>query len=100
MFARIHVIGAAGLLLGLAACSGGPSPYAPVAQHEAGASGSYTAYRGPAPTVSPSDPAYSENGAPRAGQPAGTQAAGRSSYYGNFGPILDERDSSAGGKGP
>jgi hypothetical protein len=61
-------------------------------QPTAGSTGSLTGQRGIAPTISPSDPAYSENGAPRAGQPSGTDTAGAPSATGNYAPIQHERE--------
>jgi hypothetical protein len=84
-----HVIAvacAAGLMASLGACSGS-SPQAAENQPTAGSSGSYTAYLSAAPDVSPDDPAYSENGAPRAGQPSGIDTAGAPSDTGNYAPL-------------
>jgi hypothetical protein len=74
------------LLAGLTACGGNP-PHAAPNQMTAGSSGSLTAYGGAAPNISPNDPAYSENGAPRAGQPAGTDTAGAPNTSGNYAPL-------------
>jgi hypothetical protein len=74
------------LLTTLAACGGNPPQAAPN-QMTAGSSGSLTAYGGSAPNISPNDPAYAENGAPRAGQPAGTDTAGAVMASGNYAPI-------------
>jgi len=41
--------------------------------------------------VSPSDPAYSENGAPRAGQPSGADVAGAPNPTGNYAPLQNDR---------
>jgi hypothetical protein len=87
-----HVAAAAcaiGLIAGLAGCAGS-APRAAPGQAAAGAIGSDTAYLGAAPTISPDDPAYAENGAPRAGQPSGIDTAGAPSPTGNYAPIQHE----------
>jgi len=81
--------------LAVAACS--VSSQAPANQPTAGSSGSMTAGYGAAPNISPNDPAYSENGAPRAGQPSGTDTAGAASATGNYAPI--QHDHGRGGSG-
>jgi hypothetical protein len=77
---------AAALIAGLGACSGS-APQAAYDQPTAGSSGSFTALLGAAPSVSPNDPAYEENGAPRAGQPSGVDTAGAPSDTGNYAPL-------------
>jgi hypothetical protein len=52
---------------------------------------SNTAYQGAQPGISTSDPAYSENGAPRAGQPSGASVAGAPSPAGNYAPLQNDR---------
>jgi hypothetical protein len=66
-------------------------------QPTAGSTGSATAGRGAAPNISPNDPAYSENGAPRPGQPSGYDTAGAPSASGNYAPI--QHDRTRGGSG-
>lgn len=39
------------------------------------------------PNVSPDNPSYSQTGAPRAGQPSGTNDAGAPSASGNYAPL-------------
>jgi hypothetical protein len=80
----IYSLGALTLLL--AACSG-ERPEAANDQPAAGSYGSYTARQGLAPNISPDSPAYSENGAPRAGQPSGENSAGAPSDTGNYAPL-------------
>ncbi len=88
---------AAGLALAMAGCAEN-SPRAAQNQPTAGSTGSYTAYRGATPSVSTSDPAYEENGAPRAGQPAGTDTGGAPSASGNYAPLQHQHQ--RGGAGP
>jgi len=90
------VIAVGACSLAMAACtisSQGPAAYQPTA----GASGSETAGLGAAPNISPTDPAYSENGAPRAGQPSGVDTAGSPSPSGNYAPIQHEHERGGGG---
>jgi hypothetical protein len=47
--------------------------------------------------ISPNDPAYAENGAPRAGQPSGYDTAGAPSPSGNYAPIQHQHDRGGGG---
>lgn len=82
------------LAVALSACTG--SPQAPANQPTAGSTGSATAGYGAAPTISPSDPAYSENGAPRAGQPSGQDTAGAPSASGNYAPLQHQHDHGGG----
>ncbi len=63
----------------------------PAQQPTAGSHGSATARRGAAPNISPNDPAYSENGAPRRGQPSGYDTAGAPNPNGNYAPIQHHR---------
>ena len=84
------IAGAVALVLGVAGCAGSP-PQAAYNQPAAGAIGSDTARLGAFPMISPNDPAYSENGAPRAGQPAGESSAGAASPTGNYAPIQHNR---------
>jgi hypothetical protein len=79
----------------LAAVACAASAQVPAPQPTAGSTGSVTASRGAAPTISPNDPAYSENGAPRAGQPSGYDTAGAPSATGNYAPI--QHDHKRGG---
>jgi hypothetical protein len=78
------------LAVALGACT--VSPQAPANQPTAGSTGSITAGYGAAPTISPNDPAYSENGAPRAGQPSGQDTAGAPSASGNYAPLQHQHD--------
>lgn len=81
---RLVLSAAAGaLLLATAACN--DSRQASPNQPAAGSYGSSTS--GAAPNVSPDNPAYSESGAPRAGQPSGTNAAGAPNPSGNYAPL-------------
>jgi len=80
--------------LAIAACTAA-SP-TPANQPTAGSIGSATAGLGATPTISPSDPAYSENGAPRAGQPSGVDTAGAPSPSGNYAPIQHEQERGGG----
>ncbi|MBI3516833.1 MAG: hypothetical protein HY060_22610 [Proteobacteria bacterium] len=82
------VLGLVGLLAGGLgeAAAAAPDPD-PTQQPTAGSHGSITARRGPAPNISPNDPAYAENGAPRRGQPSGYDTAGAPSANGNYAPI-------------
>jgi hypothetical protein len=89
----------AALTLLLAACNGltpGPGPEAALNQPIAGSTGSETAYLGALPNISPNNPAYAENGAPRAGQPTGENTAGARSPFGNYAPMQGEQDSGGG----
>lgn len=79
--------------LALAACT--TSSSAP--QPTAGSAGALTPQYGAAPTISPNDPAYAENGAPRAGQPSGYDTAGAPSPSGNYAPIQHQHDRGGGG---
>jgi hypothetical protein len=79
------------LALALGACTVSSSP-APTPQPTAGSSGSLTPGYGAAPTISPNDPAYAENGAPRAGQPSGYDTAGAPSASGNYAPVQHPED--------
>jgi hypothetical protein len=73
MTMKFRVIFGAGLLVcAVAGCSNG-------------------AYQGAQPSISPSDPAYSENGAPRAGQQTGAAVAGAPNPNGNYAPLQNER---------
>ena len=83
---KLMIVSGIALLASLPAWAGNPPQAAPN-QPTAGSSGSLTAYRGAAPNISPNDPAYAENGAPRAGQPAGTDTAGAPNASGNYAPI-------------
>lgn len=78
-------------LLALPAMAQTP-PQAPPNQPTAGSTGSSTATQGPAPNISPNDPAYSENGAPRAGQFNGQSTAGAPEPNGNYAPIQHPRN--------
>jgi hypothetical protein len=86
----------AGSLIGLLAFSPlearatSPKPD-PAQQPTAGSHGSATARRGAAPNISPNDPAYAENGAPRRGQPSGYDTAGAANPNGNYAPIQHRR---------
>ena len=81
--------------LAVALCACTVSSGAPVGQPTAGSTGSETPRYGAAPSISPNEPAYSENGAPRAGQPSGQDTAGAPSATGNYAPI--QHDHSRGG---
>lgn len=76
--------------LAMTACTA--SSPAPASRPTAGAVGSATAGMGATPTISPSDPAYEENGAPRAGQASGVDTAGAPSPSGNYAPIQHEHE--------
>jgi hypothetical protein len=81
-----------GSLIGLLALSPIPTHAAssdpdPAKQPTAGSHGAATARRGAAPNISPNDPAYAENGAPRRGQPSGYDTAGARNANGNYAPI-------------
>ena len=65
---------------------------APANQPVAGSTGAETVRYGAAPTISPTDPAYSENGAPRRGQPSGQDTAGAPSPSGNYAPIQHQHE--------
>jgi hypothetical protein len=78
--------------LAVAGCTA--SSPAPARQATAGSTGSATASYGATPNISPNDPAYSENGAPRAGQPSGMDTAGAPSATGNYAPIQHDRGGS------
>jgi len=81
----------------LATAAFAASAQVPTNQPTAGSTGSATAGRGAAPTISPNDPAYSENGAPRVGQPSGYDTAGAPSATGNYAPV--QHDHARGGSG-
>ena len=81
----------------MSACAASPQTAA-ANQPTAGSTGSETARYGAAPMVSPNDPAYSENGAPRAGQPSGQDTAGAASDSGNYAPTQHQH--LRGGTGP
>jgi hypothetical protein len=96
MKASMIVIAVGACSLAMAACtvtSQGPVGYQPTA----GGTGSETAHLGAAPNISPTDPAYSENGAPRAGEPSGVDTAGAPSASGNYAPIQHQHDQGGGG---
>ena len=76
-----------GVLTFLVAACAGAGPEAANDQPAAGSYGSITAEKGAFPNISPDDPAYSENGAPRAGQPSGDNIAGAPSATGNYAPL-------------
>ena len=85
-----------GSLIGLLAfapveCRAASSDPDPAKQPTAGSRGSITARRGAAPNISPNDPAYAENGAPRRGQPSGYDTAGAPNPNGNYAPIQHHR---------
>jgi hypothetical protein len=80
----------------LAMAAGAASAQVPAQQPAAGSTGSATAARGAAPNISPNDPAYSENGAPRPGQPSGYDTAGAPSASGNYAPVQHERTRGGG----
>ncbi len=88
MRCRAIIIGLAVLVLAPVVAVADPDP---VRQPTAGSHGSATAHRGKAPTISPNDPAYAENGAPRRGQPSGYDTAGAPSPTGNYAPIQHQR---------
>jgi hypothetical protein len=90
MTSKSLLLSSAGLLLFAVAGCSGASPRAALDQPPAGSTGSYTAYQGAAPDISPNDPAYAENGAPRAGQPSGEDTAGAPSPTGNYAPLQHE----------
>jgi hypothetical protein len=96
MKASMIAIAVGACSLAMAACTTtapGPAAYQPTA----GATGSETAHLGAAPNISPTDPAYSENGAPRAGQPSGVDTAGAPSPSGNYAPIQNQHERGGGG---
>ncbi len=80
-----------------ALCACAQSPRSAANQPTAGSTGSETARYGNAPTVSTSDPAYAENGAPRASQPAGQDTAGAASDSGNYAPLQHQHMRGSGG---
>jgi hypothetical protein len=90
----IHLIACAAALLASGCASS--RPQAAANQPTAGSTGSETARYGAAPTIDPSNPAYTENGAPRPGQPSGQDTAGAPSDTGNYAP-LQHREHRGGG---
>ena len=82
------VLGLVGLIGG-AALDGAAATQDPDPAHQptAGSYGSITKQRGTAPNISPNDPAYAENGAPRRGQPSGYDTAGAPDPNGNYAPL-------------
>jgi hypothetical protein len=71
----------------LAAAVGSAASQAASNQPTAGSTGSETKRYGRAPNIDPNNPAYAENGAPRAGQPSGRDTAGAASSNGNYAPL-------------
>ena len=86
---RVVPLALAILIAGAAADAGATSD--PAKQPTAGSHGSITKRRGAAPNISPNDPAYAENGAPRRGQPSGYDTAGAPNPSGNYAPIQHKR---------
>ena len=82
---RMTLVASTLLVLAVSACSASPS--AAPNQPTAGSTGSVTSSLGAAPGISPDNPAYAENGAPRAGQPSGADTAGADAASGNYAPI-------------
>jgi hypothetical protein len=99
---RMTLVAGALLVLALPACtvSSSPSTAPGPGQPTAGAVGSQTRTMGALPTISPNDPAYAENGAPRAGQPAGVDTAGAPMATGNYAPIQHQGDHHGGSPTP
>jgi hypothetical protein len=98
---RIAIIAAASASMLWTGAAWAQSQAADPRQPAAGSYGSFTARHGVAPYISPNDPAYAENGAPRVGQPSGWQSAGAPSPTGNYSPIQhnhrDRRGGTSGG---
>jgi len=99
---RMTLMAGALLVLALSACtvSTSPSPGLAPGQPTAGSIGSQTGTMGSMPMISPNDPAYAENGAPRAGQPSGYDTAGAPSPSGNYAPIQHQGDHHGGAPMP
>jgi len=95
MTSRTTYLTLGALAVALGACT--VSPEAPANQPTAGSTGSETARYGAAPTIAPSNPAYSENGAPRPGQPSGQDTAGAASASGNYAPLQHQHNQGGGG---
>lgn len=88
---KARLIYSLGVLTVLVAACSGERPEAANDQPASGSYGSLTARDGLAPNVSPDNPAYSENGAPRAGEPSGDYSAGAPSATGNYAPVQHDR---------